>query len=182
MLKVTPKYGLQMPERSDSMRRQRAQPDLIQLLWAQRTQQDHQALRAMRHQFVCFLKMHFIPSLIRLKKTAAVPCSFCKGVIHAQLVLLRVMSRIASRSLQGENAKILHLMHAVTDAASLHLLQKHVGSLPPNVFWHQYALLTLHTSLRLLQAHIPLTALCEHGRVACPFDRKWMTAHKLRKA
>ena len=40
-------------------------------------------------------------------------------------------------------------MHAVTDAASLHLLQEHIGSLPSNVFWHQSALLALHKFLRL---------------------------------
>ena len=77
-------------------------------------------------------------------------------------------------------------MHAVTDAASLHLLQEHVGSLPPDVFWHQHILLTLHTSLRLSQQafypYVTLITDCECGRAACPFDMKGMPAHQLRNA
>ncbi len=38
-----------------------------------------------------------------------------------------------------------HLMHTVTYAASLHLLQQHVGSLLANILWYQLTLLTLHT-------------------------------------
>lgn len=34
-------------------------------------------------------------------------------------------------------------MHTVTYAASLHLLQQHVRSLPSNVLWHQLIFLTL---------------------------------------
>ena len=79
------KEGLQVTERSEGMLRQRAQAHLIQLLRAQRAQQDYQALRAARYGLACFLQMHIILSLIRLETGSCCALHLCRGVIHHSL-------------------------------------------------------------------------------------------------